>query len=135
LCVIRSMHADVPNHEPSLMLMNCGEGRQPRPSFGSWVTYGLGSENQNLPGFLALCPGGLPIVGVQNWRSAVLPGAYQGTHIDTQHSDLARLLENIRPALPPDEQRRQLNLVRRLDELHSSSRPGDSALEARLETM
>src|SRR5262249_9496533 len=58
LCVIRSMHADVPNHEPSLMLMNCGDGRLPRPSMGAWVTYGLGSENQNLPGFIAMCPGG-----------------------------------------------------------------------------
>src|SRR5262245_22484421 len=56
IAVIRSMHADVPNHEPSLMLMNCGEARLVRPSFGSWVTYGLGSENQNLPGFIALCP-------------------------------------------------------------------------------
>src|SRR5262245_14610306 len=63
LCVVRSMHADVPNHEPSLMLMNCGDGRLPRPSMGSWVTYGLGSENQNLPGFIAMCPGGYPIVG------------------------------------------------------------------------
>src|SRR5262249_19674211 len=78
LCVIRSLYADVPNHEPSLMLMNCGDGRLPRPSMGSWVTYGLGSENENLPGFLALCPGGYPIVATQNWRSSFLPGAYQG---------------------------------------------------------
>ena len=60
MCVIRSMYADVPNHEPSLLLMNCGDGRQPRPSLGSWVTYGLGSENRNLPGFVVMCPGGLP---------------------------------------------------------------------------
>src|SRR5262245_44782503 len=56
LCVIRSMFADVPNHEPSLLLMNCGEARLVRPSVGSWVTYGLGSENQNLPGFVVMCP-------------------------------------------------------------------------------
>jgi hypothetical protein len=61
VCVIRSMYADVPNHEPSLLLMNCGEARLIRPSFGSWLTYGLGSENQNLPGFVAMCPGGYPI--------------------------------------------------------------------------
>ena len=79
MCIIRSMAADVPNHEPSLMLMNCGDARLPRPSFGSWVTYGLGSENQNLPGFIAMCPGGYPIVATQNWRAAFLPGAYQGT--------------------------------------------------------
>src|SRR6476659_9382029 len=70
IAVIRSMHADVPNHEPSLLLMNCGEARLPRPSMGSWLTYGLGSENQNLPGFVAMCPGGLPIQGAQNWQSA-----------------------------------------------------------------
>jgi len=62
IAVIRSMRADVPNHEPSLMLMNCGDARLPRPSLGSWVTYGLGSENQNLPGFIAMCPGGYPIL-------------------------------------------------------------------------
>src|SRR5579885_1655940 len=60
ICVIRSMHADVPNHEPSLMLMNCGEARQARPCLGSWLMYGLGTENQNLPGFIVLCPRGFP---------------------------------------------------------------------------
>ncbi|MFL5341479.1 MAG: DUF1501 domain-containing protein [Gemmataceae bacterium] len=135
LCVIRSMHADVPNHEPSLMLMNCGDGRLPRPSVGAWVTYGLGSENQNLPGFVVLCPGGLPIVGVQNWRAAFLPGAFQGTHVDTQHTDIQKLIENIRnPAMPPAEQRKQLDLVKELNELHLQRRPGDELLEARLQT-
>src|SRR5206468_4573020 len=95
MCILRSMVADVPNHEPSLMLMNCGDGRLPRPSMGAWITYGLGSENQNLPGFIAMCPGGYPIVATQNWRSAFLPGAYQGTYVDTQHSDVRRLIENI----------------------------------------
>src|SRR6516162_5475418 len=87
ITVIRSMHADVPNHEPSLLLMNCGEARLPRPSFGSWVTYGLGSENQNLPGFIAMCPGGYPIQETQNWQSAFLPGAHQGTYINTKHEE------------------------------------------------
>ena len=78
------MQADVPNHEPSLMLMNCGDGRLIRPSMGSWVTYGLGTENQNLPGFIAMCPGGYPIKESQNWTSAFLPGVYQGTYIDSK---------------------------------------------------
>src|SRR6058998_673460 len=95
LCVIRSMVADVPNHEPSLLLMNCGDGRIPRPSFGSWVTYGLGSENRNLPGFIVMCPGGYPIVSTQNWRSAFLPGAFQGTYIDSQHTEVQKLIANI----------------------------------------
>jgi hypothetical protein len=135
MCILRSMHADVPNHEPSLMLMSCGDGRLPRPSMGSWITYGLGSENHNLPGFIAMCPGGYPIVGVQNWRSAFLPGAYQGTYIDTQHSDVRRLIENIRnPGDPLAEQRRQLDLVHRLNEQHLAERGHDPALEARIQT-
>ena len=135
LCVVRSMQADVPNHEPSLMLMNCGEGRMPRPSMGSWVTYGLGSENQNLPGFIAMCPGGYPIVSTQNWRSAFLPGAYQGTYIDSQHSDVAKLIANIRnPRLPLDQQRRQLDLLRDLNQQHAERQGDGGALDARIET-
>jgi hypothetical protein len=135
IAVIRSMQADVPNHEPSLMLMNCGDGRLPRPSMGAWVTYGLGSENQNLPGFIAMCPGGYPIVATQNWRSAFLPGAFQGTYINTQHTDIQKLIENIRNnAAAPAEQRRQLDLVRRLNERHMQERQGDSQLEARIQS-
>jgi hypothetical protein len=136
LCVIRSLHADVPNHEPSLMLMNCGDGRLPRPSMGAWITYGLGSENQNLPGFIAMCPGGYPIVATQNWRSAFLPGAYQGTYVDTQHSDVRKLIENIsNPALSLAEQRRQLDLVLRLNRRHREQRPHDPRLEARIQSL
>jgi hypothetical protein len=135
LCVIRSMQAEVPNHEPSLMLMNCGDGRLPRPSMGAWITYGLGSENQNLPGFIVLCPGGYPIVATQNWRSAFLPGAYQGTYIDTQHQELPKLIENIRNgAQSAQEQRQQLDLVRELNRLHQAERAEDRHLEARLQS-
>ena len=63
---------------------------------GSWVTYGLGTENQNLPGFIAMCPGGYPIQESQNWQAGFLPGVYQGTYIDTQHTDIEKLIENIR---------------------------------------
>ncbi len=135
LCVIRSMYADVPNHEPSLLLMNCGDGRLPRPSMGSWVTYGLGSENQNLPGFVAMCPGGYPVVATQNWRSAFLPGAYQGTYIDTQHTDIRKLIENIRnDGISSAEQRRQLDLLNRLNERHLESHQHDPRLEARIQS-
>jgi len=135
MCVIRSMVAEVPNHEPSLMLMNCGDGRLPRPSFGSWVTYGLGSENQNLPGFIAMCPGGYPIVATQNWRSAFLPGAYQGTYIDTKHTELDKLVENIRNSTTSgDMQRRQLDLMQQLNRRHLAARQQDAALESRIES-
>ncbi|HQR41805.1 MAG TPA: DUF1501 domain-containing protein, partial [Gemmatales bacterium] len=135
MCIIRSMYADVPNHEPSLLLMNCGDGRLPRPSFGSWVTYGLGSESKNLPGFVVMCPGGYPIVTTQNWRSGFLPGVYQGTYIDSQHTQIEKLVENIRnTSLSPARQREQLDLVRRLNEHHLVARQNDQMLESRIRT-
>jgi hypothetical protein len=139
LCVIRSMFAEVPNHEPSLMLMNCGDQQMVRPSMGSWVTYGLGTENQNLPGFIVLCPGGLPVKESENWRAAFLPGVYQGTHIDTQHTDIQKLIEFIRngsQSLPA--QRRQLDLLRQINEDHKQSHrlqgAADPQLEARIQS-
>jgi Protein of unknown function (DUF1501) len=135
LCVIRSMYADVPNHEPSFMLMNCGEGRQVRPSMGAWITYGLGTENQNLPGFMVMCPGGQPTMAGQNWRSAFLPGAFQGTYIDTRHAEPEKLVEYIRnDFLRPGRQRTQLDLLQRINELHGAQRPADPQLEARIQS-
>ena len=96
LCVIRSMHTELPNHEPSLMLMNCGDQRQIRPSLGSWLTYGLGTENQNLPGFIVLCPFGYPVSGTQNWTAGFLPSVYQGTYIDTKETEVERLISHIK---------------------------------------
>jgi hypothetical protein len=135
IAVIRSMHADVPNHEPSLMLMNCGEARLIRPSMGSWVTYGLGSENQNLPGFIAMCPGGYPIQETQNWQAAFLPGVFQGTYLDTKHTDIEKLVEHVKNNFVPlAEQRRQLDLLRRLNERHLERRQQDAQLEARIQS-
>ncbi|MEX0714290.1 MAG: DUF1501 domain-containing protein [Pirellulales bacterium] len=133
IAVVRSMHADVPNHEPSLMLMNCGESRLVRPSMGSWVTFGLGTENQNLPGFIAMCPGGYPIKETENWQSAFLPGVYQGTYIDTRHTDLEKLIQNIRnDQVSSGDQRRQLDLLAQLNRRHLDQRGADAALEARI---
>ncbi len=136
ICVIRSMHADVPSHEPSLLLMNCGEARMIRPSMGSWLTYGLGSENQNLPGFVVLCPGGYPIQESQNWQSGFLPGTYQGTYVDTQHTELTKLIENVKsPSSTTKEQRRQLDLLMELNRKHEQQRGGsDTALESRIQS-
>ncbi|HQU46129.1 MAG TPA: DUF1501 domain-containing protein [Pirellulales bacterium] len=133
IAVIRSMHADVPNHEPSLMLMNCGESRLVRPSMGSWVTYGLGTENQNLPGFIAMCPGGYPIKDAENWQSAFLPGVYQGTYINSQHKEIEKLIENVKNHdVSPADQRRQLDLLAELNRRHLDTRDHDPALEARI---
>ncbi|MCA9130268.1 MAG: DUF1501 domain-containing protein [Planctomycetales bacterium] len=134
IAVIRSMYAQVPNHEPSLMLMNCGDSVQSRPSAGAWILYGLGTENQNLPGFIAMCPGGLPIKDTENWQSAFLPGAYQGTHIDSQHTQLSRLIENIEhPQISGPDQRRQLELLGRWNRQHERQRI-DARLEARIQS-
>ncbi len=123
------MHADVPNHEPSLLLMNCGEARLVRPSLGSWLTYGLGTENQNLPGFIAMCPGGYPIQESQNWQAGFLPGVFQGTYIDTQHTELDKLIEHIRNRdLSLDEQRRQLDLLAQLNAAHLAQRQPRAAV-------
>ena len=135
IAVIRSMQADVPNHEPSLLLMNCGEPRLVRPSFGSWMTYGLGSENQDLPGFIAMCPGGYPIQESQNWQAGFLPGVFQGTYIDTKSTEIEKLVENIRnPHLSEKQQRRQLDLLQELNRRHQQQRPEDAQLEARIQS-
>src|SRR3989454_673616 len=134
MVVIRSMHADVPNHEPSLLLMNCGEARLPRPSMGSWVTYGLGTVNQNLPGFITMCPG-YPIQESQNWQNAFLPGIYQGTYINTKHQEIEKLIEHIKNKfVSTGEQREQLDLLHRLNEQHARRRAQDSQMEARVQS-
>lgn len=133
IAVIRSMFAQVPNHEPSLMLMNCGDSVQARPSLGAWMLYGLGSQNQNLPGFIAMCPGGLPIKDSENWQAAFLPGAFQGTYIDSKHQSLDKLIENItHPHATAAMQRRQLDLLQKFNAQHRAGRL-DDRLEARIQ--
>jgi hypothetical protein len=134
ICVVRSMFANTPNHEQSMRLMNTGSERLSRPSYGSWLTYGLGCENQNLPGFVTLCPG-LPVADSSNWRSAFLPGIYQGTWLDTRKTSPVELIANIRnPQTPVAEQRRQLDLLSRLNRRHQQSRQEDATLEARIQS-
>ena len=134
LCVIRSMYANTPNHEQSMRLMNTGDERQSRPSYGSWLTYGMGTENQNLPGFVSLCPG-LPVADSSNWRSAFLPGIYQGTYLDTRKTDVHELIANIRnDGISRSDQRRQLDLLAALNHKHRVQRHDDPTLEARIQS-
>jgi Protein of unknown function (DUF1501) len=134
VCVIRSMYTDRPNHEPSLFMMNCGEKLPGRPSMGSWLTYGLGTENQNLPGFIVLCPG-TPIVGSQLWSSTFLPAVYQGTYVPNNEVEPEKLIQHIRNAsLTPGEQRRQLDLVAKLDRMQLARTGPDPQLEATIES-
>ena len=135
-CVVRSCYADNGNHGPSLMLMNTGHQLAGRPSMGSWITYGLGTENQNLPGFVALCPG-YPVMGPRLWSSGFLPNIHQGTYVPNNERTPDKLILNVRnDTLSRDEQERQIRLMDRLNRLylgrpdtHPKLREGVEAME------
>lgn len=134
MAVVRSMYTDIPAHEVATVFMNTGSLRIVKPSMGSWVVYGLGTENQNLPGFIALRSGGLPSGGAVNYGSAFLPGVFQGSSINTQAASVAQMIQNIRnPYVGAAEQRRQMEFVKRLDAMQEAERQQDQLLETRLE--
>ena len=135
LCLVRSMHTDTPNHEPGLLMMHSGNQQPIRPCLGSWVSYGLGSENENLPAFVSLC-GGLPVVGPQLWSSAFLPANHQAMSVDTSDMSLKSLVAHLEhPALTREEQRGQLDLIAKLNRLHAAERAEDQALNAHIRSM
>ena len=135
ICVIRSMHVERPNHEPSLFMFNCGHSLSGHPSMGSWLSYGLGTENQNLPGFVVLCPG-FPVVGPQLWTSAYLPGIHQGVHLPNNQNKPEELIQHLRnQQLNAGEQRKQLDLIQSLNKLHLDGTGPDAQLEARVQSM
>jgi len=136
--VIRSMHTDIPNHPPSILMMNCGRNVPGTPSFGSWITYGLGTENQKLPGYVVLCPGRPNAVGAQLWGSAFLPAAYQGTRVENKHgiTDPQELIAFMRnPKLSQEQQMEQLSLLRTLNQEHLRDHSGNTELEASIQAM
>jgi len=135
LCVVRSMHTNIPNHEPSLLMMTCGETQPTRPSMGSWLLYGLGAINQNLPGFVVMCPG-KPVVGPALWSNSFLPGIFQGSHINNANLNPKSAIPNLsNPGLSLVAQREQLDLMKKLNEIHLAKRGADNALEARIQSM
>lgn len=135
MAVIRSMYTDIPAHDVATVFMNTGSLRIPKPSMGSWVLYGLGTENQNLPGFISLRSGGLPPGGAANYQAAFLPGLYQGSSVNTQAQTVQQMIQNIRNQyLPPGEQRRQIDFVHQLDELQARNLANEAALETRLKS-
>ncbi len=135
LAVIRSMYTDIPAHEVATVFMNTGSVRIAKPSLGSWSVYGLGTENQNLPGFISLRSGKLPTGGASNYGSAFLPGIYQGTSVNTQAQSVQQMIQNIRNNyVSKSEQRRQLDFIHSLNQLHAQNLQRDAALETRLET-
>lgn len=135
LAVVRSMYTDIPAHDVATVFMNTGSVRITKPSLGSWVVYGLGTENQNLPGFISLRGSRIPVGGATTYGSAFLPGVYQGTSVNTTAQTVQQMIQNIRNAyLPKSEQRRQMDFVHQLNEIHSRTLAGEAALESRLET-
>jgi hypothetical protein len=135
-CVIRSMHTNVPNHEPALLMMNTGNIQPIRPSLGSWVLYGLGSENENLPGFVVLRPTPNIVVGPALWSNSFLPAEYQATGVITSDMSVDKLVANVRNSvLAPAQQRRQIDLIQKLNHLHAAKRENDHALEGQIKAM
>src|SRR5688500_11698569 len=130
ICFVRSVYTDIPNHEPSMLMMNTGHSQVGRPSLGSWLTYGLGSDNRNLPGYVVLCPDVPTTVGPPLWNSAFLPAVHQGTFIadkvekpdqivgkDFDPKKLVSYIHNEKFTL--SEQRRELDLMAELERLRS----------------
>lgn len=135
-CVIRSMHTNVPNHEPALLMMQSGHLQPTRPSIGSWSVYGLGQDNENLPGYVVLRPGKRIVVGPALWSSGFLPAQYQASTVSTTDMQVDRLVRNIKnPRYGYQEQRAHLNLLAEMNREHLSVRDGDSQLEAQIHSM
>jgi Protein of unknown function (DUF1501) len=131
IAIIKSMHTMHPNHEPALFMIQSGRIIPGRPSMGSWIVYGLGTENQNLPAYVVLDdPLGLPVNGPQNWQAGFLPPVYQGTRIRSTGSPIL----NLAPEVPESSEVVQASrdLLARLDQIHKANRPNQLQLDARI---
>jgi hypothetical protein len=135
LCFIKSLHGTNEAHGGALLSLHTGSDTFVRPSMGSWIHYGLGTENKSLPGFITICPT-LGHGGVNNWSSAFLPAVHQGTPLGDAslpaHQATIEHLTN--PKMSPDQQRHQLDFLKSLNEHHRAQREPDSALEARIQS-
>ncbi len=133
LCIVRSMYTFNPTHTPARSLFHSGNIAATRPSMGSWISYGLGSENQNLPGFVVLSPGGSGGAGLRN---GFLPTRHQGVAFDDSVTDPERMIRHLRnQQLTLTAQRRQLDLIQQLNREHERTVGGDEMLEARIQAM
>ncbi|HVU48962.1 MAG TPA: DUF1501 domain-containing protein [Terracidiphilus sp.] len=143
MCIVKSVYTEIPNHEPALEMMNTGANFAGRPSMGSWITYGLGSANQNLPGFVVLCPDVPTTVGPPLWSSAFLSPVYQGTYVSdkagNEEFDPQKLIANIHnERFDLKQQKKEMDLVEQLDRMDTGSAqqgPKDPQLEATIGAM
>lgn len=133
ICLIRSMHTSVNNHGQSINALNTGRITAGRPALGSWLTYGLGSESQNLPAFVVLTdPGGLPVLGVENWQNGWLPSLYQGTVVRPTEPRILNLDPPVHLRGPAQE--RFLSYLQSINQSHLAERPGEHDLSARIQS-
>jgi hypothetical protein len=161
ICWIRSVYTEIPNHEPACLMMNTGANQAGRPGIGSWLTYGLGTENQNLPGFVVLCPDVPTTVGPPLWGNGFLPAINQGTYISdkiqtpenepevTDEKEKEKKKVEVEKAFDPKklityvnnpkfelvEQRRELDLLNKLEKMKSERDGSDPQVEAVLQSM
>jgi hypothetical protein len=142
ICMINSMYSDIPNHEPCITMMNTGFNIIGRPSLGSWITYGLGLENQNLPGYVVLCPSQPITIGSPLWSAGFLPAMHQGTYvknewIEGEPFEAARVIPNVTNAdVDGAIQRGNVDFLRKLNEINLAAvGEKDSQLEASIKTM
>jgi len=130
VCVVRSMRTAVNNHLQSTLALNTGRILSGRPALGSWLTYGLGSQSQNLPAFVAMPEVRVPVGGVANWSNGWLPSIFQGTAVRSAEPRMANLEP---PAnLQGEVQNRYLSMLERINKTHLERHPGESDLEARI---
>ncbi len=135
-CIIRSMHTDVPNHEPALLEMHTGNLQPIRPSLGSWLLYGLGTANENLPGYIVLRPSSQIVVGPALWSNSFLPAECQAASVLTSDMKVEKLIADIRnPLISREEQREQLDLLANLNQRHLAQRERDSELDGQIHAM
>ncbi len=133
IAFLKSMTADSPLHGSAMLMMNSGRILSGSPSLGSWVNYGLGTENENLPGFVVMLdPTGGPISGAKNWSSGYMPAVYQGTTMRSQGSPILDL--SLPPGMTRDVQRELLDALRAANDEHAAARAGNSDLAARIAT-
>jgi hypothetical protein len=147
ICFVRSVYTDIPNHEPAMLMMNTGFSQVGRPSLGSWLTYGLGTENENLPGYVVLCPDVPTTVGPPLWNSSFLPAIHQGTFISDKVEKAGEIAgkqfdpKKLVPYLHNDsftlsEQRREMNLMEQLGRMQAErERVKDPQVEAAIQSM
>ncbi len=136
ICFIHSMHTDIPEHAGAIMMFNLGHLQPSRPSLGSWLCYGLGSENQELPGFVAMSPRAQPRGKAANWGNAFLPGAYAGTYANIASMKPDQILRDLKhPSLPRSQQRQQADLLAHLNRIDLQRQQRDQQLESSIQAM